>query len=478
MEYTELLEKQIIGRLRVDNPWWTEGEIPDFYQDMQPRLYLDIFYSLVTNTDLKRAVILMGPRRVGKTVMIYHTIARLLAEGVPQQNIIYISVETPIYNKIYLEQLFNLSKQTLGKSEDDHEQFFVFFDEIQYLKDWEINLKSLVDTYKNVKFVTAESPNGFSSPAAFYYGATAGYFFYSHNSADLNRFHRKGQITVNLWHGCGYKGASLDNKNIPHSATMSAFDYCLVPGQVFARSKSECWNWPKEKILCMGYPRYDWMLDPGNDRKEILKKLGFHTDPDTKVDTEVNNYICEANSNECSYGENEISLPYQLPGIEEPGQMDQLDQHCGSKNILLLIKKHPLQTGWEQADRYKNIRYVTEEMLADTDIVLYRLLGVCDGLISDYSSVAVDYMLLGRPMAFVLTDLPAYGQLRGFVFKDPLAYMPGEKVYDFGQLLAFLTHVREGKDLFSKERKQLLPVMHDPCKDYRGKLLDFLNIKR
>ena len=80
MEYTELLEKQIIGRLRVDNPWWTEGEIPDFYQDMQPRLYLDIFYSLITNTDLKRAVILMGPRRVGKTVMIYHTIARLLAE--------------------------------------------------------------------------------------------------------------------------------------------------------------------------------------------------------------------------------------------------------------------------------------------------------------------------------------------------------------------------------------------------------------
>ena len=157
MEYTELLEKQIIGRLRVDNPWWTEGEIPSFYQEMKPRLYQDIFHSLVTNTELKRAVILMGPRRVGKTVMIYHTIARLLAEGVPQQNIIYISVETPIYNKIYLEQLFNLSKQTLGKGEDVHGQYYVFFDEIQYLKDWEINLKSLVDTYKNVKFVASGS---------------------------------------------------------------------------------------------------------------------------------------------------------------------------------------------------------------------------------------------------------------------------------------------------------------------------------
>jgi len=157
MEYTALLEKQIVGRLRVDNPWWTEGEIPSFYKEMSPRLYLDIFYPLVTNKELKRALILMGPRRVGKTVMLYHTIQRLIDEGVSAQNIIYISVETPIYNKIYLEQLFNLSRQTLGKPIDTKEKFYVFFDEIQYLKDWEVNLKSLVDTYKNVKFVASGS---------------------------------------------------------------------------------------------------------------------------------------------------------------------------------------------------------------------------------------------------------------------------------------------------------------------------------
>jgi hypothetical protein len=157
MEYTALLEKQIVGRLRVDNPWWTECEIPSFYKEMSPRLYLDIFYPLVTNKELKRALILMGPRRVGKTVMLYHTIQRLIDDGVSAQNIIYISVETPIYNKIYLEQLFNLSRQTLGKPIDTKEEFFVFFDEIQYLKDWEVNLKSLVDTYKNVKFVASGS---------------------------------------------------------------------------------------------------------------------------------------------------------------------------------------------------------------------------------------------------------------------------------------------------------------------------------
>ena len=67
-----------------------------------------------------------------------------------------MSVETPIYNGILLEQLFNLAKQSLGK-EDSKERFYVFFDEIQYLKDWELGLKSLVDTYHDVKFVASGS---------------------------------------------------------------------------------------------------------------------------------------------------------------------------------------------------------------------------------------------------------------------------------------------------------------------------------
>lgn len=156
MIYTELLEKQILDRLQIDNPWWKAGHIPDFFAKMTPRLYLDIFMSLVEATDLSRAVILMGPRRVGKTVMMFHAIQRLISQGVPARNIIYISVETPIYNKILLETLLNLSCKVL-ETDIRNDQFFVFFDEIQYLKDWEVNLKSLVDTYRNVKFVASGS---------------------------------------------------------------------------------------------------------------------------------------------------------------------------------------------------------------------------------------------------------------------------------------------------------------------------------
>lgn len=156
MEYTALLEKQILGRLKVENPWWLEGQVPAAYSGMSPRLYLKIFYPLVQSIDLHRALILMGPRRVGKTVMMFHTIQQLIADGVSPHNIIYISVETPIFNNIYIEQLFTLACSIVGKA-PNKEQMYVFFDEIQYLKDWEVELKSLVDTYHNVKFVASGS---------------------------------------------------------------------------------------------------------------------------------------------------------------------------------------------------------------------------------------------------------------------------------------------------------------------------------
>ncbi len=98
----------------------------------------------------------MGPRRVGKTVMMLHSIQKLMYEGVSPQNIIYVSVDTPIYNGIPMERLFHLACRILGKNPIS-DQTYVFFDEVQYHKDWEIHLKSLVDTYLNAKFVASGS---------------------------------------------------------------------------------------------------------------------------------------------------------------------------------------------------------------------------------------------------------------------------------------------------------------------------------
>lgn len=150
------LKGQVLKRMAIDNPWWISGAIAEDYKALPERVYLDEFYPLVSDLSIRRAVILMGPRRVGKTVMIFHTISKLIEEGVNPHKIIYVSIDTPIYNNHSLEELFYLAKEAL-KQNGNNEGYYVFFDEIQYLKNWEVHLKSLVDTYRSTKFVASGS---------------------------------------------------------------------------------------------------------------------------------------------------------------------------------------------------------------------------------------------------------------------------------------------------------------------------------
>lgn len=155
MKLNPFSKEQIIDRIKFENPWWNTDKIDEYYQKMKRRIYLDLFKPLVFEKKVKRAVVLMGPRRVGKTVMIYHTIHELIKSGISPKKICYLSIETPIYNNIGLEQLFQLCREAVG--DNDYKGFYIFFDEIQYLRDWEIHLKSLVDSYLGTKFIVSGS---------------------------------------------------------------------------------------------------------------------------------------------------------------------------------------------------------------------------------------------------------------------------------------------------------------------------------
>src|SRR5690554_4101704 len=147
--------EKIVERLQYENPWWLTKEIPTTYKEMSKRLYFDLFYPFVTETDIRRAVVLMGPRRVGKTVMMFHTIDQLINENINPQRIFFIGIDNPIYVNLSLQEILDLCKESVKV--ENLENCFVFFDEIQYLKDWERHLKVLVDTYPNTKFIVSGS---------------------------------------------------------------------------------------------------------------------------------------------------------------------------------------------------------------------------------------------------------------------------------------------------------------------------------
>lgn len=148
-------KKQVLDRIRFENPWWVTDSIETDYNEMPRRRYFELFKPLVYESDIRRAVVLMGPRRVGKTVMLYHMVADLIQTGVNPQRIIFITIENPIYNHTSLEEIFKLAREAIGA--DDSKGWYVFFDEIQYLKEWEVHLKTLVDSYRTSKFIVSGS---------------------------------------------------------------------------------------------------------------------------------------------------------------------------------------------------------------------------------------------------------------------------------------------------------------------------------
>ena len=148
--------EQVVRRLDIENPWWNNNQIPKIYLSFKHRAYLELFYPLVESRKIRRATVLMGPRRVGKTVLIHHTIQNLISSGVSSKKIAYFSVDHPIYNGLALESFLDIYSEATGINYME-EECFIFFDEIQYLKNWEIHLKAIVDRFPNIKCTVSGS---------------------------------------------------------------------------------------------------------------------------------------------------------------------------------------------------------------------------------------------------------------------------------------------------------------------------------
>ncbi len=157
--------EQYRERICAENPWWDEASpgTDKAFRDMRPRAYLDSFAKLVEARDVRRAVVLMGPRRVGKTVLLQHVIQRLLDDGVPSQAIAYLSLDQPLYANRSIEELVGHA-QGGGTPPSSQPTFpslreiqYLFLDEIQYLREWERHLKIFVDDHPRIKCVVSGS---------------------------------------------------------------------------------------------------------------------------------------------------------------------------------------------------------------------------------------------------------------------------------------------------------------------------------
>ena len=120
-----MLEKELIlmaittkeGILKVlsaYNPWWKTGTISPQMSKTYKRFAFHEAMRRLTDKEIRRSVVLTGTRRVGKTTIQYQMIESLLKSGVAPQKIVFISLDHPMLNKMFITSLMRCNMHRIG----------------------------------------------------------------------------------------------------------------------------------------------------------------------------------------------------------------------------------------------------------------------------------------------------------------------------------------------------------------------------
>lgn len=145
--------EQIIKVLRQCNPWWRNPSLIKEENKPQKRLAYYEALKMIQHKTLRRFVVLSGARRVGKTTIMYQMMDHLIDKGVPSKNILYVSFDNPIIKLINIETVLSIY-ESLYPIEGTK---YIFLDEIQYTEHWELWMKVIYDSRKDIRLTATGS---------------------------------------------------------------------------------------------------------------------------------------------------------------------------------------------------------------------------------------------------------------------------------------------------------------------------------
>lgn len=336
--------------------------------------------------------------------------------------------------------------------------------EITWLFEFDENYRDL--NTPNVKSVKMHDAFGQRSADSYRETLTAEYVFFSHNVNWAKNF-RPEQKYIELWHGCGYKGRQ------PGESRVIQFDYCVTTGPKYARELTTHYLCSADKLKPLGYPRNDWFKTHKTQADRYAKGILSETGADKLViwmPTFRKSRVARISTDT---GAADLGLPL----IDSQDDLRQLDEICRENNVVILVKTHVLDEDSALSyDGLANIRYADNRLLKQENVNLYELLACSDSLLTDYSSVAIDYLLLDRPIGFILSDFEEYDKVRGWCYDNVRDYMPGSHIYDFGQIEKYIRDVSAGNDRYTDQRAAVLPELQTISESYSRDILDYFGI--
>jgi predicted AAA+ superfamily ATPase len=152
---SEISDSDLLEILYSYNPWWQQKS---FRKQLHGFKRSD-FFKAKDRLESSTILAIVGPRRVGKTVLLYQLIDELL-KRTDEKNILFVSLDHPVFQILSdLTRIIKIYLSTIVKNsiEDLQERIYIFFDEIQSFPKWELDLKSIYDLKYPIKFILSGS---------------------------------------------------------------------------------------------------------------------------------------------------------------------------------------------------------------------------------------------------------------------------------------------------------------------------------
>ena len=302
---------------------------------------------------------------------------------------------------------------------------------------------SLSSKYGKQYFIETESIQGIRQ------ALSAGVWFTSAGLPAYGTGLHKKRLIINLWHGVPLKKIALLDPNLKKAARIyfkkifsENYTCILTTSHELIPLMARSFAVYEDKIKVWGQPRNDGLFQK-NDCREILGQLF----PDLPEYTKTVLYAPTFRD----YGQVQL-FPFK------DFDQKQLEAFLDEKNMLLFIRTHVAEQGSAAPYLGKRIRFLGNEQAEDVT----GILNIFDCLITDYSSIYIDYLLTDKPMIFLPYDRQQYLDGRGMNF-DYDDVTPGPKPETFND---FLDALSPKEDFWKSERtrvNRLFNEIQHPC---------------
>jgi CDP-glycerol glycerophosphotransferase len=284
----------------------------------------------------------------------------------------------------------------------------------------------------------------------------------THGFGDVNRFATRGGFVVQLWHGIPLKRLHLDSPatlrvsflpdhRLVRTLVARAYRWAgrgirlfPVASELVAARIASAFGIPRSRIVVTGDPRDDSLiapcdpvLDSGGARTILYAPTWRDGDPD--------------------------------PAVPSPAQWATIAAWLQTRDAVLYLRSHPLGAGDYAAGPATSdrIRMLGSDVVRDVNTVLPEI----DVLLTDYSSIAFDFALLGRPIVFLAADLEQYAKRRGLY--DPYReFSGGRHATGWDGALAALGDALDGDPVAVRHSAWLRDEYVDVAGDATGRVLD------